>query len=346
MNEVKILCTVIKVNEDTDNLKKGDYLEVTVGGKNNKRIKYEEFVDKVRLLRQTKGEPSHTPAEGLSTDIDQSVDLEVVTPDYRSLLTFILSGVEIKSLAVDNVDLIIISDLNIILELPWEKIFQTANIFRKYNSNKVEKHDLVNSNDLVILMSHAHEGVGYDLKPVMDQEIRSIYDALHILKENNQQSFRINRILLAKHTTKKIISEIDWGLYNFLHVICHGDSDGDLVFERDHQMFYRHPDIMKKQDFLSIINKGTFKLIYLSICNSAGGSTVDESIAYKLISSGIAEYCIAYREGIGENSASKFASIFYSRLLQGKKIQETYKDSMVEFKKINSKKYLPYLYIS
>lgn len=349
-NELKIVCSIIELKVDIENLLKGKYLKVIVDGIQPIYIKYEEFNEKYKLTSAIKSVPYLTTSEeSISNEVKETTEAKINSPDYGDLLTFILSKINNhnKQLIKDNLTVIIISDLSIILELPWEKVNNSAIFFRKYKTERTITERFENSNNLVILMSHAHEGIGHDLKQEMDHEIGSIYDALHILRENNQQSFRINKILLSKHTTKKTISEIDWQSYNFLHLICHGDSNGDLVFEKDDNVYYRDPDIMTKEEFVNILNKQTFRLIFLSLCNSGGGITIKESIAYQLIKNEITNCCIAYRGGIGEKSASNFTSNFYERMLQGNSIQETYKESLLLYKRVNpTMKYLPYIYIS
>ncbi len=346
MSDVKIECSIIEYTEEHNKLANGKYIQVTIDNNDPSFIKYDEFINKFKSIRDRKGIQSDTATAENPINIEEAFHDIPNIPDYSELLTYILSGSIYPAIEITST-IIVISDLNIILELPWENLFRAAIIFRKCNFKKPSNSLIGASSNLAILMSHAHKGLGHDIKLIMDQEVESIYQILRDLRESNQQSFRVNKILLCKHTTRNTLSEIDWESYNLLHVICHGNLNGDLAFEKDDPSDYKQPDIIEKTDFVNALKKGRFKLVFLSFCNSAGGEDVTESIAVQLIKNGVTDYCIAYREGVGQDSASRFSSTFYEQMRRGKDISETYELSITNYRQLTpSVKYLPYIYTS
>ncbi len=347
MNEFRIRFSIVNNEVKTPELSVGSHLEIIVNGMQKDYIEYSEVINKRRSLSEIKSTQGFSSIVDLEIDSKHSLETEVDIPNYTDFVRYILSKIKTKCPEPsDQFDLFIISDLNEILEAPWEKVFLSAIVFRKYISNG----DItLNSDDpcnLVILMSHAHEGIAHSLAEVMNQEIDSIYCTIQTLRINRSQSLRINKILLSKHTTKKALQEIDWKSYNFLHMICHGDSNGDLVLEDERADRYIYPDIMEKETFTNLFDKKAFQLVFLSFCNSAGGTTIDESVAFKLIKKGVTNYCISYFEGVGEIRASNFTSIFYKYMLRGTTIQETYKKTLLKYKEMNPDTvYSPYIFL-
>jgi hypothetical protein len=353
-NNLNLIFEIIQIDDPVNTGKNGKYLRIRDINKVFYDIDIKEYQDKYAVALQERNPIDIVPTVSDSDETIQNDDrIKSETFDSHNnseLLTYLFSKINIDANQLSDLsDITITTDLPEILELPWEQIFDVNSVvYRKYFKNEVvNRGSNWDSNDLVILMSHAHEGLGYDLTEVMNQEIRSIYDTLHYLRDNNLQSFRIDNILLSKHTTRNSIGKLDWKSYNYVHFISHGTPNGDLALEKDDKERYKYPDTITKGELLNILNSYSFNLVFLSICFSGGGTKDEDSIAYQLVKNGITNYCIGYRGYVGEETANNFTKLFYEQLTLGGNISETFKKSYKTFRSENKKiKYIPYLYMS
>jgi CHAT domain-containing protein len=180
----------------------------------------------------------------------------------------------------------------------------------------------------------------------MDEEVRGIFGLINFFLENEQQSFRMQKVLLSKHTTKQALGSINWSEYNFIHIILHGLSDGRLALENPDKTRYKDPDFMTVTEFLDILKGKNLDLIFLSFCFSGGGLDGEqENLAVQLTKNDASQYVIAYGNPVGDSSAASFAKIFYEYLINGSEIEQVYKTSLQKYYQLSSTgKYVPLLY--
>lgn len=352
MEEVSLICTVVEYRETPPTgVPIGKYLELAINDNPIVRVDYNEYLNQYESNKELRDPLLPVEYSALS-GVEETGALDSKKESGRLGRNIILSYLTSKidtNLLSGATKVKIVSDVSSVLELPWEEINDNNSIvLRKYKTDSPTKCDLSSINSMIILMSHAHEGVGGDLKKIMDDEINSIYESIRILHENNQPTFRIDNILLSKHTTKTSIKNVDWKSYNYIHLIAHGDANGNIALERPEPENYKIPDTFSKNEFMELVESHNFKLVFLSYCYSGGGNTNNEdSLAFQLVKNGISEYCIGYRDPVLESAAKNFSSIFYEYLLLGQDIIETYRQSLNRFYSIrSSRKDIPYLYIS
>lgn len=340
---MEIYCDLQVQDNDSALLLKGVYLNIktNLNAGSPIIIPYTEFEVLYSKARQS----SDVPKEDLGIGEIGSIPLEVTNkqnPNYKDVMVFLLEKLNFKTEHVANNDLIVQSDVWTFLELPWEEIGEgKLSVIRKVIC-KNDK-DVEDNNNLLLLMSHAHENVGKDLKEKIVEEIESIYGAMI---KHTQTSFRVNSILLSQHTTVESIKLISWNLYNMIHLMMHGDKDGSLCLENPDHQKYKQVDKFSSSDFLSLIKDRCFKLIFLSMCYSGGGIEGKESLAFNIVKSGCSKYVIAYSNAVGEDSARLFADSFYKNLITGNRIEEVYKSSLATYRStLNNKDYyMPLLY--
>lgn len=342
---MEIYCELKQVKDgEKESLKGGLYLSVKTNKSNGQfvLIPFDDFHSE--YLRNKDVTTVITPEIGIGKSSDINPVFSKQGPDLQKVLEFVNKEIKIA----DNLEedqLTIRSDFSVFLELPWENLkADNLYIIRKV-STSARDPQVKEDNDLVMLMSHAHEGVGSDLKVVMDEEIKSVYNSLHFLIENNQQYFRVDSILLLKHTTTESIKSVSWKDYSFVHVIMHGDQDGNLCLEDGDHAKYKETKKFSPDDFVELVKDSNQKLIFLSLCYSGGGILNKESLAFKIIKSGCSRYVIAYRDPVGELSAKEFTELFYKNLTTGKEIEEVYKTSLSSYYSGPKKReYIPLLY--
>ncbi len=350
MEEVNLTCSLIDYNEPPTGVAKGRYLQLIINNNPAILIDYNEYLNQFnssKEIRDTLSTTDYSVLTGEQEIIGSDIEKESGRLGRNIILTYLAS--KIGSTVFETASKVkVVSDVSSILELPWEEINNNKLIvLRKYKTTHQIKCNLP-INNMVILMSHAHDGIGGDLKKTMDEEINSIYESIRVLRVNNQSTFRIDNILLSKHTTRTSIKNIDWKSFNFVHLITHGDMNGSIALERPEPEYYKIPDTLSKNDFVELLAEYNFRLIFLSYCYSGGGNLNNEdSLAFQLVKNGISEYCIGYRDPVLESAAKNFSSIFYEYLLLGEDIIETYKQSLDRFCSMSSnRKDIPYLYLS
>lgn len=340
---MEISCELITVKEgELESLKGGDYLSVTTT-QNSEAIlfAFNEFQEK---YQKSKIEVSPVLLEPTIGNFTDSISFQSKQkPDLKSVLDFINKKLDITKEKIKGDNLIIQSNSSIFLELPWENIIGNDLYIIRKVVPLTQKEEMGVTKNLLLLMSHSHEGIGSDLKQVMDEEVKSIYESFI---ENNQSYFRVENILLSKHTTPDIIKKINWGDYNWIHLIMHGDPEGNLCLENntDHQK-YREVAKFSSDDFINLIKNNFHTLIFLSLCYSGGGTTNGENLAYKITKNGYSRYVIAYRDPVGESSAKSFSKFFYENMTTGKGIVDVYKASLKSYYATTTKRdYIPLLY--
>lgn len=329
---------------DVESMRRGIYLSIKTSLTDGHPI-FILYSDFEKMYDKSKGYFSPGDIEpGFATTVDVVTSPKLQKPDFREVLNFLNQKIKIDIKNIVDNRVVIESSISNLLELPWENIIaEDLYITRKIPPR--QKVDLKQDNNLLVLMSHAEGGMG-SLKEVMNEEVGSIYDSLRFITENNQNSFRIDSVLLSKHTSVKSIKSISWKDYNMAHLIMHGDREGNLILENsDSPEKYKQADKFSSTEFINLLNDSYYSLIVLSMCYSGGG-TDDESLAFRLVRAGNSKHVISYREGVGEVSAKEFARLFYENLFALKgAVEETYIASLKGFySKANKRGYIPMLY--
>lgn len=347
--ELRISRRDITERDESVGIDKGAYLYIESSQKNEPIF---IFVKKfTELYEKAKRETSIISSDPqIESNIGSLNEIKSQRPDFKELMSYLADKIDIDcSSFQENDELVVLSDISLYLELPWEDIVdKEIFISRKIIGNKNLKSS-ISENRLLFLMSHAHEGVGGDLKKKMDDEIKDIYNLLDLALENEQQSFRSEGLFILKHATKKSLQSLHWEDYNYVHLIMHGTQNGMLCLEKADKILYKYPDSISISEFLDIIKGNFFNLFFLSFCYSGGGVVDTEngnvdSLAFKIINEGIAQYAIGFSYPVGDITASSFSKIFYNNLFIGHAIKDAYIESLRKCYKINSKKYIPFLY--
>lgn len=347
-----IFCDIRKVNEKVADIESGEYLYIEFNnGTKSCYIPYDKFYKMYRDAKEDKIAILVEDQEVEVADIEPTISIssrKSLRPDFGELMNFLRGyiSIDFDNLTKDDNEITVSSESSMLLELPWEKIVdKDIFIFREVFGKEEMKFGQERDN-LLMLMSHAHEGVGNNMKKNMDEEISKIYN--YLLK-NEQQPFRIDSSLLLKHTTKNLLGYIKPAIkdYSYLHaVLMHGLSNGSLCLEKDDKVYYEHPDIATISEFLSFLEKGKFKLIFLSFCFSGGGLDNDnDNLSFQIIKNNIAMNVISYNHGIGENTALNFSNYFYQNLANGGDVKKIYKISLKKYyDNYKQRTYIPLLY--
>lgn len=336
-----------EVKEEIDSIPKGKYLYIETNLKSEPiYIPLEEFSN---LISRAKTKPkTNVPSSDSQVGTEDDTPIERIgqKPDFKELMSFLLQKIDISFENHDN-EVVILSDAGIFLELPWEDIAnKKIYVFRKVPNSKAGGR-VKTENNLLLLLSHAHENIGENLKKKMDEEIKGIFALVNSVLENEQQSFRMEKVLFSKHTTKKSLESINWEEYNYAHLVMHGLPDGKLCLENPDKTKYKQPDFMSASEFLNILKEKNLSLIFLSFCFSGGGLDGDEeSLALGLVKNSASKYVIGYRYPVGDSSAASFAKTFYEHLINGDEIERVYKSSLESYyEKSGTKEYIPLLYM-
>lgn len=351
---MEIFFRSIKVNkEKLDGFTAGEYLAIETDSPKSKEIliRRDEFETLYLMGKKDKRVTGAFPLEpqiAYGPDLLQLPQEESWGFKYKDLMKLLADKVDISSLLKAKVeeDLIIRSDLGMVLELPWEDIVNSSIcVYRVVIGQENEGFEEKSENNLMLFMSHAYKGVGKNLKEAMDDEIRNIYGSLGDIMGENNQYFRMESIFLLKHTTRRSFEEIPWKRFNFVHFIMHGDQDGNLHFEKDDPARYKESDFIKIEDILNIMKGHRFKLVFLSVCYSGGSLYDGDSLAFQIIKCGYSKYVIGYAQPAGEDSAKDFSNFFYKNLMNGEKINDVYKKSIKSYYSGKSRIYKPLLYV-
>ena len=348
---MKIACELVEISdinrENPSGLSKGRYLSVVTDREQKPvYIPYDDFVSTVAAARHELDVSLGEPVAATEPDLPAE-SLKDGEPNLDEAVRFLSNKINITDGDFEKSDeLIVQSDLPDFLELPWEDVVNTKiYVFRHFAGNSIDGTE-EGENNLLVFMSHSHEDVGDDLKKVMNEEVRAIYNAVHYFVENNQSYFRIDRILLSKHTTKKVLYEIDWDAYNFAHFVMHGHNNGGLCLEKPDRERYKEVDLLSAAEFLEVLEGHYLALVFLSICYSGGSSNYGGNLAFQIVKAGVSRHVVAYRNRVGEDSAKDFAEIFYKNLSNGGRITDVYKNSLKNYYGSGSKHYTPLLYVN
>lgn len=343
MKSLKIIGKLIILNDEFNNNKPGKYIEIQTN------INTDSILE---LLDEFKKEIEHT--SGVAQDDDPYISNPAVSLSATSLphiniveSIFRKLKIDISKLSDFN-DISVISDTSIFLELPWEEISLDKKIIviRRMSGRR----DLTvnsQSNNLIVLLSHARNSFSDDISKHMNLEVDDIDESVKFLRDETQGSFRIEKILISKHTSITALDNIDWKSYNMIHMIVHGESNGNLCFESNDPLEYKEPNRMSHEHFIDKIKNYKFKLFFASSCYSGGGVLNNGSIAFKVIEKNISDYSIGYRNPVGEFTAKKFASYFYRYLANGGNMVNVYKKALNRlYQEDPMVRYIPYLFMN
>jgi hypothetical protein len=344
---MEVSCRLVTIEKDDEVYKiaKGIYLEVSCNHPNSKKglIPYNIF-EEVFSIRQN---ISVTPEIGQLNDqlqgISQPLNVTANLP-RQDALDLVLQQIGLYKYTVKDSDLIIKSNFSPFFELAWESIItENLCVYRKTIHKKFNKNTDGVANSIGILMSHSFKDVGRDLKEYMDQEVQSI---ISILLTNNTSKFRTENIMLVKHTNVQTILDVLEKKLTMLHLIMHGDENGNLCLENSDRSKYKIVEKLPSDKFVEMIRGNGYNLIFLSMCNSGGAQkNLEDNLAYKIIKNAGSSYVVSFIGPVGEKSAKEFSEEFYGLLVNGESIEAIYKEALVKYKvKTNRNKYIPVLY--
>lgn len=338
---LKIVCRLIK---STDKNSYGKYVKVSSNLNDNTfSISIDDFEEKI-LDTSGSSEFNDPDIEKESTR-NLSSDIIPHTEFVRS----ITNKLGIDSYDTNVIDyVLVVSNASILLELPWEKLKFGPNMIVVRKLDRIDvKSTSVQNNNMLVLLSHARNGISDDIRKYMNIEVDEINKAVNFLKDETQSSFRIEKILISKHTSIRSLDDIDWASYSIIHMIIHGESNGDLCFETDNIFRYKTPHKLSQKNFLEKIHDFKFNLFFASSCYSAGGLLLNnDSLAYKIVEQGISNSSIGYRNPVGETFAKNFASYFYQYLTGGFDVIDVYKKSLRKVYEENLvTNYIPFLFV-
>jgi hypothetical protein len=262
-------------------------------------------------------------------------------------------SVNINDLIHDEDELIIKSSFCPFLELPWEqRINDKVSVIRKVVGGERGERNKSKENNLLFLLSQSYKDGGSEkntIKEDLDEELEKIFKLIpNIKKDQKFFSFNFRKILVCSHTTKNCLQNIDWGEFDFVHMVMHGNRDGSLSLEKSDD--YKQIDKMSIEDFLKLVGNYRYTFFFLSLCYSGGGLKIEESLSFKLSKKGISDYVIGYNESVGGKSGAKFAEFFYLMFLNKKSgdFVSAYKEALIKYKNSlngRNQKYFPFLYI-
>lgn len=326
-------------------LDQGGYLSIKTSSKQNNKpilIPYKDFEE---IYSRSKIATTTEPADpGISKEFSPVVAKKSL-PNLKPVISFLNTkiGFSKDNFADDKKKLKVQSSSQLILELPWEDIIEEDLFIIREIVCPERKYDHKTRNNILILMSHAHEGTDDNIQELVKEEVESIYKTLH---SNAQNNFWVDNILISRHTSIETIKALPWKDFNFAHLVMHGDSNGYLCLENFNPENFKSIDRFSTNDFLDLIKDNCLNLIFLSMCYSGGG--IDkESLAFQIVRSGYSKYVIGYSYPVGEKSAKDFANIFYQKLATSKTdIEEIYTTSLESYYQSGKKKFIPLLYSS
>ncbi len=345
---MEIFCETINVlNEDVPSIPKGSYIYFKTS-KKQVMVPAEEFWG-LYLKSKTKNKTIGTISEiGVIENIGTAQDTVDMgsKPDFKMLVNYLKEKIEIIEQDFDSTknELIIKTDIWEILELPWEELIKNDLFVIRKSSNENPEIEL-KENSLLILISHSYKGFGKNIKEYMDKEVKSVHGIFNYFVEETLTSFKVNNIHLVKHSTTDLIKKIDWNRFNCMHIIMHGDDEGNLLLEDAHD--WKQPVKYSAEDLLVLLGEHSMDLVFLSSCYSGGGLSTKESLASKLIRSNKCKNVIAYSGGVGEIYATSFADKFYKNLVSlNSNVKDAYKQAIESCYNENKRDYVPFLYTS
>jgi len=352
----KIYFSFIEVNQDLEKkgLTRGRYLKVKFET-TEFLIPEKDFISEVKKIKGreivTKDGVSNV---GKSGDFKSS--LLISDLDYTPIIKFLSRKMREHNVILDDVKkLYICSDHHLLLELPWEKLLLNNNqnqlVVREVMGTVTERQAARNTTDnkLLIITSYAYKGIGHSLDEGPEKGLTG--EVWHILLNCllvNECRTRMNNIMWNRHTSLRCLKQISFKEYSFLHFIMHGCHDGGIYLSQDSANRAKSPLHLTTDELLERVGDSRFKLVFFSICYSAGGlKNSKPNLCFELIKRGKSLYSIGYFGKSGNNSALEFSKLFYRHLLDSDNIniENAYETSLKEyFSSGYASQYFPYLY--
>jgi len=349
-----------KTTDLIDVYKPGEYLIMEVNG--GQRIFIETIVIE-RKKKEFQGEikaGSDTKDDGgFSTSANPKVE---VVSSKNAMTNYLLEVMGIKEPPSNNI-IFITSNDSMFLELPWESFFGISNsvIRSVYSDKKNTDYDMKKKDygyNIGVFISQSYKFLNESipsLKEKIKEEVSGIYKLAELItQEETPKYLKISKCAVHYHLNKEIMNNVNINDFDFLHIILHGDTEGNLCFEQNSE-YYDQIEKFPKDDFMEFLREKSFYVVFLSYCYSGGGLLKDNpSLAYQMIEEGISKYSIAYDSGVGQDSASEFANYFYRQILNvifddaGKdNMENIYSKSLMNYYRSSTAvpKYIPMLYV-
>lgn len=343
---MKISGTIV-FEKDTGTGGKNQFLELYLNN-NTYRIEYSEFRSRIS---EESVDQILTPAIEIEASVvgQYSPQIPAGPARFKKALDFLLEGVVgVGENLTKDEELIVESDSFLLLRLPWETVVdqQRTVVLRQVpdgSPNERLEEAAKKRARFLLLRSHAYRTGStdhVDLSEKMTEEVCAIVNALS--ERSDTTDFHVGPVQMIKHVTKEEVSRIDFGSMHYIHVVMHGEDNGDLCLEKNDTPY--RIDVMGRDDFLEMLDRAGVNgvlLFFLSFCYSGGGKVSDSSLSFELVKRGISEYSIGYDGGAGDQSALDFAKYFYPLLASGKSIKRSFSEA---YKQRPKSQYIPVLY--
>lgn|GEM_PF-3646465 len=328
----------------------GQYLFVGCNEGDPVPILFSEFDGRCAQAKRTAGVRLTNPGAGNGMS-NENITEKNLGPNLQSVVSFVAERISLSDSDFgDGSELIIESGFSDFLELPWEKI-SAKRIFVLRKVVTGERLDPPSSNSLLLVASYSNERRTEKLKDLKNKIIIEIIDIVKYALEALPKQLHISNISISKHTTIEKFGALAWDDYNIVHIMMHGDEGGGFCLEASDINQYNEVDILEDWEIIHILQGKKFLLFFVSSCYSGGGAVNKSSLAFEIVSKGIARYAIGYRYGVGEDSAGIFAKLFYESLVSGKdfeRLEEVYKESLRRYydNPQADKDYVPILFMN
>lgn len=338
------------VDKNAENLPEGNYLQFT--DEKGITIYYPrvKFDSVFSLKESTKINQFDIGDIGIGKQTNvQQVTGDISQPNFDIFINEIRLAVEAGGieLETENDWIEILSENSLLLEVPWEGLFNKS-VVRVIDSAKITNSD--DKKNMLVAISHAHIGVQDYIINQIKLEVKEIYKSLEYYVEENKF---FEKILLIKHATISNLQlpSSEYSNYSYLHLAMHCDENGKFWLEKEGDM-YKNPEPTDIDDILGTSPRNhSFQLVFFSSCYSGGGLKDGQmSPSHKLVKDGVARYTIGYRFGAKELVAKKFSDDFYKYLKsanQGGQNQIPILSAFINtVKRLGSSERLPIIYAS
>lgn len=243
-----------------------------------------------------------------------------------------------------NKQLTVRSNEDFICTLPWADYFlehfghKTVQVrYLWQGDNNLVSAGRKDRNNLLVCLSNAFINPdSTEMHKIADDfknETNSMY--MDFLSNIQMPEYRPQTFSTCKFINKTSLQQIEFDRYDVLHIAMHG-RDGKLGFEKENDPWIL--DWLDLDEFMEFLpKKHTYKLVFLSMCDSAKGNMDMQSVAARLVLNQIAEYVVGFNGTIGsENTIHEFVEHFYSHYFLDSNIEEAYRKAYDRLITINN----------